>query len=100
MKKSIVVVKWRDGLHLRRAGSLVKLAQRFQSKVVLRLGTCVAEAGSILSLLILCATVNSVIEVEASGTDELEALAAVEEFFGEVTDEFDSQDGASRPDPV
>lgn len=76
-----VIVKWREGLHMRSAAQLVRLAQRFHSRIVLRLGARVADARSILSIMILSASLGSPLEIEASGDDEHEALRAVVEYF-------------------
>ena len=91
MKKTSVIIRWKEGLHLRPAGALVRLAQRFHSKLTLRLGTAVADATSVLSLVILGATLGTVLEVEASGTDEMEAIAAIEEYFVESAEEEDGE---------
>lgn len=81
MKTITVRVPWEEGLHARPAARIVAVARRFQSTVRLRLGSGVAEAGSILSLMILCATLNSAVIIEASGDDEQEAAKAVAECF-------------------
>ena len=81
MKKANVVVCWQPGLHLRHASRLARLASGFQSRICLHLGESVADASSILSILILCASMNTVLQIETSGSDEQEALLAVEAFF-------------------
>lgn len=57
------------------------MARRFRSTVRLRLGSNLAEAGSILSLMILCATLNASVVIEANGDDEQEAVKAVAACF-------------------
>lgn len=86
MKKTTVMIPWKEGLHLRPATKLVKLAQSFHSQMTLKLGSVAADATSILSVLVLCASLNSVVEVEAEGLDELDAIAAIEEFFDPSAD--------------
>ena len=81
MKTTTVIVPWQEGMHLRRAGSLVKLATQFRSSIVCRLGERVADARSVLSILILCAGLGATLEIEASGPDEREAIQAVDTFF-------------------
>ena len=81
MKTIRVRIPWVEGLHLRPAARVVKVAQRFRSEVRLRLGERVAEAGSLLSLVILCATLNATVDIEASGDDEQEAARAVAACF-------------------
>jgi len=63
------------------AARLVRLAQQFRSSIRLRLGTRMADARSILSLLLLSATLGTSLDIEAAGNDEHEAVQAVEEFF-------------------
>jgi phosphotransferase system HPr (HPr) family protein len=86
MKRSTVVVPWRGGLHLRPAARLVKLTQKFRSSIILRSGAEIADLGSVLSVLALAAVAGANLEVEASGTDEIEALRAVEAEFSSGSD--------------
>ncbi|MGH8048398.1 MAG: HPr family phosphocarrier protein [Chthoniobacterales bacterium] len=81
MKRSSVVVVWKEGLHLRAAARLVLCAQQFHSSVFVRFKDNVANARSILAVLMLCAAMGSVLELEAAGDDEDAALAAVEAVF-------------------
>jgi phosphotransferase system HPr (HPr) family protein len=86
MKTTTVIIQWQEGIHLRRAGNLVRLAMQFRSSILCRLGERVADARSVLSILILCAGLGATLEIEASGPDEREAIQAVEAFF-EPTDD-------------
>lgn len=81
MKRSQLTVPWTSGLHLRPAAQLVRLAQEFHSSISLRANGRIANARSILSIMLLCATLGTVIDVEASGDDEDLALKAVESAF-------------------
>jgi phosphotransferase system HPr (HPr) family protein len=81
MKTTTVIVPWQEGMHLRRAGNLVKLATQFRSSILCRLGEKVADARSVLSVLILCAGLGATLEIEASGHYEREAIHAVDAFF-------------------
>lgn len=81
MKATRLTIQWKQGLHLRAAAELVRLARRFHSRILLRAGVHVADARSIVSLMILCASLGSALEVEASGDDEHEAIRAVEAYF-------------------
>jgi phosphotransferase system HPr (HPr) family protein len=81
MKLVKVTVPWRNGLHLRHATRLVQTALRFHSHMVVKCGERVADARSILSVCALCATMNTVLEVEVSGDDEGEAAQTVERVF-------------------
>ncbi|MGB7923936.1 MAG: HPr family phosphocarrier protein [Pyrinomonadaceae bacterium] len=69
----------RLGLHARAAAQLVRTANRFKS--VLRLeridGSAVADAKSILSVLMLAAAHGTELRATAEGADETEAMVAV-----------------------
>ncbi len=77
-----VTVPWPEGLHLRAAVRVVRVARRFRAKILLRTGARVADAGSTLGLLVLCATLNAPLEIEAAGDDEQEAVQAIACCFG------------------
>ena len=81
MKTSRVTVRFPHGLHARPAASLVRLFRAFRASVFLRLGNRVANAGSFLSILLLAATFNSQLEIQATGEDEEAAICAAEAFF-------------------
>ena len=81
MKTLRVKVRFPHGLHARPAARLVRLFREFRSCVFLRAGNRVANAGSLLNILLLSATVDSQLEVQASGEDEDAAIQAAEMFF-------------------
>jgi phosphotransferase system HPr (HPr) family protein len=90
-----LLVKARLGLHARAAARLVRVASRFESKVVLRrvdhgagaagsiAGDQGVDAKSILSVLMLAATCGTHLEASAEGTDEAAAMDAIAELFAE-----------------
>jgi phosphocarrier protein NPr len=81
MQLTTVIVPWKEGMPLRRAGNLARLASQFRSSILCRLDGKVAEANSIIAFLTLCAGVGATLEIEASGPDEQEAISAVSRFF-------------------
>lgn len=81
MKATRITIKWPEGLHMRAAAQLVRLARQFRSRILLRVGSQVADARSIMSIMLLCASMSSPLDVEASGDDEHEAIQAVEAYF-------------------
>ena len=81
MKATRITVKWQAGLHMRSAARLVKLARSFRSRIRLRVGSHVADARSIMSIMLLAASLGSTLDVEASGDDEHEAIQAVQAYF-------------------
>ncbi|MBL9134924.1 MAG: HPr family phosphocarrier protein [Verrucomicrobiales bacterium] len=81
MKRARVVVPWKHGLHLRPASELVRLAGKFRAAIRLTYNEKMADARSILSVLLLCAATGAVLEIEAAGDDEEGAIRAVEGIF-------------------
>ena len=81
MRKAQVTVPWDHGLHARPAARLVRLTRSFRSRIRLRLGNRIADARSILNVIVLSASLGAAIEVEADGIDEQDAIRAMEDFF-------------------
>jgi phosphotransferase system HPr (HPr) family protein len=81
MKTVRVVVNWPAGLHARPASRLVRLARTFRSRIIVRTAHAVADGRSILSILTLCASMNTVLEIQAEGEDEELAVRAVGGLF-------------------
>jgi phosphocarrier protein HPr len=87
-----VVVVNRLGLHARAASQVVRLASQFQSAIKLERedGSAVADAKSILSVLMLAAARGTELRATAEGDDEEEALGQLCELFakgfGEVAE--------------
>ncbi len=69
------------GLHLRAASRVVQLAQQFQSEIRVLCEGRPANGKSILDLLTLAAQSGSRLEIEASGADAMEAIAALQELI-------------------
>ena len=71
-----VVVVNRLGLHARAASQVVRLANQFQSTIKLERedGSAVADAKSILSVLMLAAARGTELRATAEGVDEKQAL--------------------------
>ncbi len=86
--KQSVEIKNRLGMHARPAMKLFDLVQSFDAEVLLRNDSGTeAEASSVIALLMLDSSKGRVIEVEATGPDEDQALAAVIELFNAGFDE-------------
>ncbi|MDR0218361.1 MAG: PTS phosphocarrier protein NPr [Enterobacteriaceae bacterium] len=80
--KQRLEIKNRLGMHARPAMKLHDLVQQFQSQVTLRNSNNVqAEAHSVIAMLMLDSEQGSYIEVEATGSDEQQALSAIIELF-------------------
>jgi len=72
-----VEVPNRLGLHARAAAKLVHLANQFQSQIDVTKGAQVADAKSIMGVLLLCAQQGATITFRATGPDAAAALAAL-----------------------
>ncbi|HAB17671.1 MAG TPA: phosphocarrier protein HPr [Verrucomicrobiales bacterium] len=94
-----VVVPWRDGLHLRPAAKLVQIAQKFRSQISLECRGRMADPRSILSIVALCATMGTPLDLQATGEDEQDAARALEEAFSSSETGVDSI-GAAIGDKV
>ncbi|CDH07439.1 NPr, phosphocarrier protein (HPr-like),nitrogen-related [Xenorhabdus bovienii str. oregonense] len=86
--KKQLEIKNRLGMHARPVMKLHDLVQQFQSQVILRNSSNIqAEAHSVIAMLMLDSEQGSYIEVEATGSDEQQALAAIIELFNAGFDE-------------
>jgi phosphotransferase system HPr (HPr) family protein len=83
MKLIRVRIPWEKGLHLRPASQLVRLAKASKSVICLRVGEKVADARSILAILLLCAVAGRVVDVEITGEDEDAVLTSVTSVFNQ-----------------
>jgi phosphotransferase system HPr (HPr) family protein len=81
MKEFKVVVPWLDGLHMRPAARLVKAAQHFRSSIILKCGEQITDLRSIVSVVSLCATMGTTLDVTTSGEDEHAAAQAIQQIF-------------------
>ncbi len=91
MKRTSVVVPWDTGLHLRHAATLVRTAEKFRSAMSLTCGGRNANVRSIISVIALCATMGTVLDLETVGDDEQEAASAIEQVFASA-----DQSGVSK----
>lgn len=77
----------RRGLHARAATKLVQCCQPFDARVTVLRGDQQADAGNIMSLLMLAAPCGTELEVSAQGEQAEAALAAVSALFEARFDE-------------
>ncbi|POY52589.1 HPr family phosphocarrier protein [Pectobacterium versatile] len=86
--RQTVEIKNKLGMHARPAMKLFELVQSFDAEVILRNDSGTeAEAGSVIAMLMLDSAKGRLIEVEATGPDEEQALAAVIGLFEAGFDE-------------
>lgn len=82
-----IEIKNKLGLHARAAAKLVHCAARFKSDIKIRKGDEEVDGKSILGILLLAAGKGSTISVRADGSDERDALDAVEKLIDAKFDE-------------
>lgn len=69
------------GLHQRPAMKVIETSSRFKSEVFLIKEDRRCNAKSIIDVIMLAAETGTTLTVEASGPDETEAIAAMQELF-------------------
>ena len=78
-----ITIRNKLGLHARAAAKLVSCASRFLSDVTLARDGQRVNGKSIMGVMMLAASQGSTIEIEVSGEDEAEALAAIEQLIND-----------------
>lgn len=71
------------GLHARAAAKLVTLASEFDSDIQVSRNGQQVNGKSIMGIMMLAASRGTTLEVSAEGSDETEALAAIEKLIEE-----------------
>ena len=79
-KKSIVVTKVCEG-HDNPIAELVQVACKFDSEITLESDNRKINAKSIMGMMSLVLTNGAVVTIDAEGTDEVEAVEALERFL-------------------
>ncbi len=87
MSQRQVTIVNKLGLHARAAAKLVATAARFESEIKLSKAHAEVNAKSILGVMMLAAAKGSEITLIAEGTDEANALDALEELIARRFDE-------------
>lgn len=87
MVDRVLKIQNKLGLHARAAAKLVNLANQFHSQITISTDQLCADAKSILGVLTLAASKDTMVKIELEGPDENEALEAItnliESKFGE-----------------
>ena len=79
--KKKIKIKNPQGLHARPASVFVKIANKFESDIMVRKGSETVDGKSIMGLLVLGANQGSVIEVQVSGSDAQQMMQEIEAFL-------------------
>ena len=75
------------GLHARAAAKLVFIANKFISEITLVKDNKQADARSIMKILMLSASKDSIINITIQGDDEIQAMNSIEKLFKNKFDE-------------
>jgi phosphocarrier protein HPr len=75
------------GLHARAAAKLVFIANKFVSDITLVKDAKRADARSIMKILMLSASKDSIINITVEGNDEIQAMNYIEKLFQNKFDE-------------
>ena len=75
------------GLHARAAAKLVFIANKFISDITLVKDDKQADARSIMKILMLSASRDSIINITIDGNDEIQAMNSIEKLFQNKFDE-------------
>lgn len=81
MKEKILTVKNRAGIHARPAALIAQVANKFQSEITFAYNDMNINAKSIMGVITMAASYNTNITAQANGSDEKEALDALENLF-------------------
>lgn len=81
MMERVMLIRNKDGIHLRPAERIAQTAGSFRSDISLRNGECRVNAKSILGILALEAGLGAEVTITAEGPDEAEAVEAVGRLF-------------------
>lgn len=81
MKKFEYVIKDEVGIHARPAGTLVKEAKKYESRIVLNANGKSAEATRLMAVMNLGVKCGQTVEVEVTGPDEESACEEIKRFF-------------------
>ncbi len=88
MEEQTFLIKNKLGLHARAAGLLVRTANKYKAEISIEKDGMVANAKSIMGVMMLAAAMGSRISIKAEGTDARKAVRAlgrlIESKFGET----------------
>jgi phosphocarrier protein HPr len=78
------IIKAPEGIHARPATALIRLTRKFKSSVSLKKGDNLVRLNSMLNILAIGAKGGESITVIIEGEDEMDAAAAIDDFFSKI----------------
>lgn len=76
-----VTIKNRAGIHARPAALIAQTANRFASDIMIERNDSKINAKSIMGIITMAASYNTVLTLTADGSDETEAIEAINALF-------------------
>ena len=86
IKENVEIIN-KLGLHARASTKFTQVANQFSSDIAVIRDETRVNAKSIMGVMMLAAAKGSVIEIEANGADEVEAVAALKALMNNYFDE-------------
>ena len=87
MVQKTLTVKDRAGIHARPAAIIAQTANKFDAEITLSKDDTSVNAKSIMGVITMAAGYNTELSLQAEGSDEAEAAAALEALFNSKFDE-------------
>ena len=87
MVQKTLTVKNRAGIHARPAAIIAQTANKFDAEITLSKDDTAVNAKSIMGVSTMAAGYNTELSLQAEGSDEAEAAAALEALFNSKFDE-------------
>lgn len=87
MVQKTLTVKNRAGIHARPAAIIAQTANKFDAEITLSKDDTSVNAKSIMGVITMAAGYNTELSLQAEGSDEVEAAAALEALFNSKFDE-------------
>lgn len=84
-----IIIQNKAGLHAKPASMFVQCANNFKSEIYIRKEATRVNAKSIMGVMILAVQKGDEIEIEASGEDEAQAVAALKDLIARKFDFID-----------
>ena len=92
MKEVEVQIINKLGLHVRAATQLVQLAASFDAEISLTCNGQTADAKSIMDVLMLAGTINSILHIQATGIDSEEEAQVIKKLSDLINNRFNEKE--------
>lgn len=86
LEKELTIIN-KLGLHARASAKLVNTASRYASQITIDFAGQTADAKSIMQVMMLAASIGSVVTIKVTGKDEKPAMAALSDLINNYFEE-------------